>query len=67
MPKIKNKKTLRVKLTDRQKKKIIADYIDNNNYSETARMNGNISPNTVKKIIKENGDVAKKHSIKRRK
>lgn len=54
------KKTSRSKLTDKQKKKIIADYVDNNNYSETAKMNGNISPNTVKKIVKDNLDVAKK-------
>lgn len=50
----------RVKLTDAQKKKIIADYVDNNNYSETARMNGGLSPNTVKALIKENEDIAKK-------
>ena len=55
-----NKKESRTKLTDKQKKKIIADFVDNNNYSETARMNGNISPNTVKKIVKENSEVAKK-------
>lgn len=57
----------RVKLTDKQKKKIIADYIDNNNYSETARMNGNISPNTVKSIVKGNTDIAKKCEEKIRK
>lgn len=49
----------RTKLTDKQKKKIIADYMENQNYSETARMNGNISPNTVKALI-NNEDVAKK-------
>ena len=42
-----------------QKKKIIADYIDNNNYSETARMN-NVSVNTVKSIVIRNDEVAKK-------
>lgn len=50
----------RVKLTDKQKKKIIADYVSNGNYSETAKMNGGISPNTVKKIIKEDEDFANK-------
>jgi len=50
----------RIKLTDKQKKKIIADYIINNNYSETARLNGNISPNTVKAVVKNNKDVAEK-------
>lgn len=50
----------RVKLTDKQKKKIIADYISNGNYSETARMNGNISPNTVKAIVNSDEEFANK-------
>ena len=49
----------RNKLTDKQKKKIIADYIDNNNYSETARMN-NKTDTTVRRIIRENKEVLKK-------
>ena len=49
----------RNKLTDKQKKKIIADYIDNNNYSETARMN-NTTDTTVRSIIRENKEVLKK-------
>lgn len=40
----------RIKLTDKQKKKIIADYISNTNYSETARMN-NVHASTVKRLI----------------
>ena len=47
------------KLTDKQKKKIIADYVDNGNYSETARMN-NTTDTTVRTIIKENKNVALK-------
>lgn len=47
------------KLTDKQKKKIIADYIENNNYSETGRLN-KCSPNTVKAIVKDNKDIAEK-------
>ena len=47
------------KLTDKQKKKIIADYVDNGNYSETARMN-NTTDTTVRTIIKDNKDVALK-------
>ena len=47
------------KLTDRQKKKIIADYVDNGNYSETARLN-NTTDTTVRTIIKENKNVALK-------
>ena len=40
------------KLTDKQRKKIIADYIKNTNKCETARMN-DVSETTVRKIIKE--------------
>lgn len=41
----------RTKLTDKQKKKIIADYITTQNYSETARIN-NVNEKTVRRIIK---------------
>ena len=47
------------KLTDKQKKKIIADYVDNGNYSETARMN-NTTDTTVRTIIKENKNITLK-------
>ena len=47
------------KLTDRQKKKIIADYVDNGNYSETARIN-NTTDTTVRTIIKENKNITLK-------
>lgn len=47
------------KLTDKQKKKIIADYVENQNYCETARMN-NISDKTVKRIIDAENDVVEK-------
>lgn len=47
------------KLTDKQKKKIIADYVDNSNYSETARMN-NTTDTTVRTIIKDNKDITLK-------
>jgi len=59
-------KKKRTKLTDKQKKKIIADYIENNNYSETARMN-NVSVNTVKSIVIKNDEVAKKCKRKKEK
>ena len=49
----------RVKLTDKQKKKIIADYIENNNYSETARIN-NISETSVRRIVKGNKNIVEK-------
>ena len=47
------------KLTDRQKKKIIADYVENGNYSETARLN-NTTDTTVRTIIKENKNITLK-------
>ena len=40
----------RKKLTDKERKKIIADYLNNNNYRETARIN-NVAVNTVKNIV----------------
>lgn len=56
----------KTKLTDRQKKKIIADYVDNGNYSQTARMN-EVSIETVRRIIKANkDDFVKKSEIKKR-
>lgn len=39
------------KLTDLEKKKIIADYVDNQNYCETARING-VDESTVRRIVK---------------
>ena len=47
------------KLTDLEKKKIIADYVDNQNYSETAKMN-NVSDMTVRRIVEDNEEVLKK-------
>lgn len=45
----------RTKLTDKQKKKIIADYIQNQNYAETARIN-KVAVDTVRRIILTNKD-----------
>lgn len=61
-----NKKTGRTKLTDKQKKKIIADFVENNNYSETARMN-NVSEYTVRKICKDNNNKEIKEKIEQKK
>lgn len=47
------------KLTDKQKKKIIADYVDNGNYSETARIN-KVDEKTVRRIVKSDDDFPKK-------
>ncbi len=47
------------KLTDKQKKKIIADYVETQNYSEVARIN-NVSVNAVKNIVLADEETAKK-------
>lgn len=47
------------KLTDKQKKKIIADYVENQNYSETARMN-NVADVTVRDIVMKDKTTLKK-------
>lgn len=54
------------KLTDKQKKKIIADYVETQNYSETARIN-NVNEKTARRIIKEqdNEDMVKKAEQKK--
>ena len=44
------------RLTDRQKKKILADYVQTNNYCATARMN-NVSATSVKNIVRGNADI----------
>ncbi len=45
------------RLTDQQKKKIIADYVLIGSYNATAKANG-VSLNTVKKIVQANADIA---------
>ena len=54
------------KLTDKQKKKIIADYVENQNYCETARMN-NVNESTVRRIVKDENyeDIARKSEEKK--
>ena len=44
------------RLTDKQKKKIIADYVQLGSYNATAKVNG-VSLNTVKKIVQGNADI----------
>ncbi len=60
------KKTSRTKLTDKQKKKIIADFVENNNYSETARMN-NVSEYTARKLCKDSNNKEIKEKIEQKK
>lgn len=47
------------RLTDKQKKKIVADYVQLNSYSATAKLNG-VSRNTVKAIVTGNAEIAQK-------
>jgi len=49
----------RIKLTDEQKKKILADYVINQNYSETARLN-NVTDTTVRTLVKKDSETLKK-------
>lgn len=44
------------KLTDKQKKKIIADYVETQNYSETAKMN-NVSVDTVRRLVLNDDEI----------
>ena len=54
----------RTKLTDKQKKKIVADYIQTQNYRETARIN-NVDRETVKRLVNEDKDFAQKLATKK--
>lgn len=54
------------KLTDKQKKKIIADYIENQNFCETARMN-NVSDMTVKRLIESNENKSVLEKVEQKK
>ena len=51
-------------LTDLERQKVIADYIQCGNYCETARKNG-ISDVTARKIVLENNEVKEKLEEKR--
>lgn len=54
------------RITDRQKKKIIADYIQYGSYSAAAKLNG-VSPNSVKKLVNGNTEIAEKCESKKEK
>lgn len=47
------------RLTDRQKKKIVADYIELGSYNAVAKKNG-VSNHTVKRIVMETPEISKK-------
>ena len=44
-------------MTDRQIKKIIADYVQLGSYNAVAKLNG-CAPNSVKKVVKSHADIA---------
>ena len=52
------------RLTDKQKKKIIADYVQLQNYTKTAKLN-DVAESTVRKIVKNNPDCANQCEIKK--
>ncbi len=52
------------RLTDQKKKKIIADYIENQNIRETSRIN-KVSTDTVRRLIAQNEDIARKLTQKK--
>ena len=54
----------RTKLTDKQKKKIIADYIESQNYTQTGIKN-KVDTETVRRIVKADKDFAKKSEEKK--
>ena len=47
------------RLTDKQKKKIIADYVQLGSYTAAAKING-VSRNTVKTVVTGNAEIAQK-------
>lgn len=52
------------RLTDRQKGKIIADYLENGSYNATAKING-VSKDTVRRIVQNCDDFAEKAQQKK--
>lgn len=47
------------RLTDRQKKKILADYVELQSYNAVGKKNG-VAGNTVKRIVAESQEIAEK-------
>ena len=52
------------RLTDKKKKKIVADYLESGSYRATGKKNG-VSDNTVKRIVLECGDFEQKVAQKK--
>ena len=56
----------RTKLTDKQKKKIVADYVETQNYTQTGIKN-KVDTETVRRIVKADKDFARKSEEKKEK
>lgn len=52
------------RLTDKQKQKIVADYLETGSYRATAKING-VSDGTVKRIVAECSDIQQKVAAKK--
>lgn len=52
------------RLTDEQKKRIIADYVESGSYRATARKNG-VATDTVKRIVLSDGGIVQKATQKK--
>lgn len=52
------------RLTDKQKKKIIADYLQHESYNAVAKMNG-VATDTVKRVVLSCEDIAQKTKQKK--
>lgn len=52
------------RLCDKDKKAIIEDYVELGSYNAVGRAHG-ISPNTVKRVVLENADIAQKCTLKK--
>lgn len=53
------------RLTDKQKKKIVADYLETESYNATAKING-VADTTVKRIVEDCRDFKKKAEQKKK-
>lgn len=54
------------RLTDKQKKKIIADYVESGSYRATAKRNG-VSNDTVRRIVLSDSEIVQKVTQKKSK
>lgn len=53
------------RITDKQKKKIVADYLETESYNATAKLNG-VADTTVKRVVEDCRDFKKKAEQKKK-